>query len=79
MSLLDHFRLSRSHKPAPPPLPAAEEGGPQTRLGRMVARQKGVGPVSGCEARLEALESEYSAPLYDASAYSSPLLDPRED
>ena len=78
MSLLDHFRLPRSHKAAPPP-PIVEEGGPQTRLGRMVARQKGVLPVSGHEARLEALESEYSAPLYASSAYSSPLLDPRED
>jgi hypothetical protein len=78
MSLLDHFRLPRSHKPAPPP-PIIDEGGPQTRLGRMVARQRGVAPVSGHDARLEALESEYSAPLYDASAYSSPLLDPRED
>lgn len=78
MSLLDHFRLPRSPKPAPPP-PIIEEGGPQTRLGRMVARQKGIVPVSGCEATLEAMESEYSAPLYDASAYSSPILDPRED
>ncbi len=78
MSLLDHFRLPRSHKTAPPP-PIIDEGGPQTRLGRMVARQKGVVPVGGREARLEALESEYSAPLYDASAYSSPSLDPRKD
>ena len=78
MSLLDHFRLPRSHKAAPPP-PLIEEGGPQTRLGRMVARQKGIAPVSGCEATLEAMESEYSAPRYDASAYSSPLLEPRED
>ena len=78
MSFMDHFRLPRSHRPAPPP-PLVDEGGPQTRLGRMVARQKGVSPVTGCQATLEALESEYSAPLYDASAYSSPLLDPRED
>ena len=78
MSWLDHFRLPRSHKAAPPP-PTVDEGGPKTRLGRMVARQKGVVPASGLEARLEALESEYSAPLYDASAYSSPASDPRED
>ena len=78
MSLLDHFRLPRSHKAAPPP-PNIEEGGPKTRLGRMVARQKGIVPVSAHEARLEALESEYSAPLYDASAYSSSLPDPGED
>ncbi len=78
MSLLDHFRLPRSHKVAPPP-PLTDEGGPQTRLGRMVARQKGVRTAGGLEARLEALESEYSAPLYDASAYSSPTPDPRED
>ncbi len=78
MSFMDHFRLSRLHKAAPPP-PLIEEGKPQTRLGRMVARQKGLVPVSEHEARLDALESEYSAPLYDASAYSSPILDPRED
>ena len=78
MSFMDHFRLPRSHKAAPPP-PIIAEGGPQTRLGRRVARQRGIAPVSGHEARLEALESEYSTPLYDASAYSSPLLDPRED
>ena len=78
MSLLDHFRLPRLHKAAPPP-PVRDEGGPQTRLGRMVARQKGHAPVSMYEARLEALESEYSAPLYDASAYGSPSLDRRED
>ena len=78
MSLLDHFRLPRAHKTAPP-LPIIDKGGPQTRLGRMVARQKGLVPVSAHDARLEALESEYSAPLYDASAYGSPSLDPRED
>jgi hypothetical protein len=77
MSLLDHFRLPRSHNAAPPP--PLLEGGPQTRLGRMVARQKGVATVRGCQATLEALESEYSAPLYDASAYSSPSAGPRED
>ena len=78
MSLLDHFRLPRAHKPAPPP-PIIDKGGPQTRLGRMVARQKSPVPISSPEARLDALESEYSAPLYDASAYGSPSLDPRED
>ena len=78
MSFMDHFRLSRLHKAAPPP-PLIEEGKPQTRLGRMVARQRGDASVSGCDVTLEALEREYSAPLYDASAYSSRSPDPRED
>lgn len=78
MPLLDHFRLTRLHKAVPPP-PLADEGGPQTRLGRMLARQKNGHVSPHLDTRLEALEGEYSEPLYDASAYSSPFADPGED
>jgi hypothetical protein len=78
MPLLDHFRLPRPAKAAPPPV-VDIPGGPITRLDRMVARQRRVGVPSEMEQRLQALEEEYSQPLYAASAYSSPDQQSEED
>lgn len=79
MPLMDHFRLPRFGRGvAVPPikLEAAPEGG---RLERVVARQRSVRIPTEMEQRLDAMEEEYSAPLYDSSAYSSPILDSEED
>jgi hypothetical protein len=79
MPLLDHFRWPRWIKgEAVPPLKLVEApaGG---RLERLVARQRIVRVPSELELRLEAMEEEYSAPLYDSSAYSSPHAAREED
>lgn len=76
MPLLDHFRLPRLGRPAAPPPPVDPQAGAAGRLHRVLARQKGIRITSDIEQRLEALESEYSEPLYDSSAYGSP--DPSE-
>ncbi len=83
MPLLDHFRFSRLGRgaaplPVPVPVPVPESL-PVTRLDRMVARQKGELPQSDRDRALDALEEEYSAPLYDSSVYGSGVPGPEED
>jgi hypothetical protein len=45
----------------------------------MVARQKCVGFPTEMERRIQAMEQEYSEPLYDAKAYGSPTSGASED
>jgi hypothetical protein len=45
----------------------------------MVARQREVRVPSDLQLRLEAMEEEYSPPLYDSSAYSSGVSQAEED
>lgn len=78
MPLLDYFRLPRLAKALPMPLPSEPPTGVAGRLHRVVIRQKSVRIPTDIERRLEAMESECSEPLYDASAYGSPAADPSE-
>lgn len=71
MPLLDHFRRGRSDRNAAPS--AAEEERSTARLDRLVARQKVVRLPSELDLKLEALEEEFSPPLYDLSVYHSEL------
>lgn len=71
MPWLDHFRRRRASGNAAPS-PAHEEQ-PLSRLQRLVARQKIVPLSSDSGLGLEALEEEFSPPLYDLSVYTSPL------
>ena len=75
MPLLDHFRLPWLGKAAP----AAPSIGPAGRLHRVVSRQRGVRIPTEFEQRLEALESEYPQPLYEASAYGFAAVERVED
>ncbi len=79
MPLLDHFRLPRLTKAAAPPPVASIPPEPATRLDRMVARQKCVRMSTEMERRIQAMEQEYSEPLYDAKAYGSPTSGASED
>ena len=77
MPLLDHFRFPRlGRNEAPPP---ADEPESASRLDRMVARQREVRVPSDLHLRLEAMEEEYSPPLYGSSAYSSGISQAEED
>ncbi len=78
MPLMDQFRLPRFGREAAPPPPPEQDCAP-SRLDRMVARQKGERPQSDRDRALEALEEEYSAPLYDSSVYGSGVPGPEED
>ena len=75
MPLLDHFRLAWLGRAAP----TAPSIGPAGRLHRVVLRQRAVRVPTEFEQKLEALESEYSQPLYDASAYGFPAVERVED
>ena len=70
MPLLNHFRRGRFKDETPSP---AEEEFRMSRLDRLVARQKAVRIPSELDLKLEALEEECSAPLYEPSVYISPL------
>jgi hypothetical protein len=77
MPLLDHFRFPRLGRGETPPPP--HEPDSTSRLDRMVARQREVRVPSDLQLRLEAMEEEYSPPLYDSSAYSSGISQAEED
>ena len=77
MPLLDHFRFPRLGRSVPPPQVAVAPIEPTSRLDRVVSRSVRV--ASEIEQKLDAMESEYSAPLYGPSAYGSPETDEVED
>ncbi len=79
MPLLDHFRLLRRGKAFPVEALASPQTGPASRLHRVVSRQRGGRVPTDLEERLQALETEYSEPLYGASAYGSPPSERSED
>lgn len=79
MPLRVQFRFPRFSKISLATPAATRFNGPAGRLHRVVERQRGVPVGTDFGRRLDRGRSEYSEPLYGASAYGSPLVLALED